>query len=92
MLLVHILAFQAGQLRDPQPAPQSHFGHRGERRSLFFQEFHDLYGIFFLLTKAWPVTSAMIWVQISLFQPPTMPMKPSMRNPVFSIASQIQRV
>jgi hypothetical protein len=62
LLLVHILAFQAGQLRDPQPTPQSQFGHRGERRSLFFQEFHDLYGIFFLITEAWLVHVAVVTI------------------------------
>ena len=32
MLLVHILAPQVGQLRDPQPAPQSQFSHRGRKK------------------------------------------------------------
>ena len=62
MLLVHILAFQAGQLRDPQPAPQSQFGHRGERRSIFFQQLHDLYSIFFLVTEAWLAHIAVVTV------------------------------
>jgi len=89
MLLIHILAFQAGQRRDPQPAPQSQFGQRGERRSLFFQQFHDLYSIFFLVTEAWLVhiVVTVIFYMIAQFEI-VFEIPPSWRQP---FACELQR-